>query len=816
MCNSLKKAGRDIFLFKIICNTLIFVYRFPILDSKITIMATSHIIAEPGNISQTQQQIRDTINKRKLAKSSISEKERLLQSLEEAYHKKQSSILKLFTKKEVIDNLWNDINIYKNEISAMYQELEALTVNIDEINRNVTESEYRELIQLFENVCKSSKIWNIKSQQKNTDTKSSAGNVVDRQEVSFSTAKHDFLDAVYPSLYFKNLNGADLYIYPSFLLQIISGEVFLTDINRLSFSFKDQQFIEPEHSVPSDSKIIDRVWERVNKDGTPDLRFKGNYQIPVVKYGILDFCMPEVMETKYYVSNYEVAENFSGQFQRLVWKKDIKHIQPVIPVTKNGFSEQYHELLSDFSKEFKKLSKNLSRDSVLREKIESLLNDSAFDEFIQFCIIYDLCQVAKILNDGFYKKEALETTGLVLISNCILPSDDGDHLSNFEYGTLALSHEKGIYKKMGQSIMEIGDRNNPLLLNDEISRPQNKLGDFSLPTALKALDHELFDEYASALYQFANIIAKADNNISTNEKERLKDIYKLAHYPLPPKETRNAIVPSGNESIEDIMAELDSLIGLEKVKHEIKTLINFIKVQKAREATGLKSSNISYHIIFTGNPGTGKTSVARIVAKIYKALGILSQGQLVETDRAGIIAEYVGQTAIKVNKVVDSALNGVLFIDEAYSLAGDSQNDYGKEAIATLLKRMEDDRNKLVVIAAGYTDEMDDFINTNPGLKSRFNRHIEFVDYSPSELLAIYESQCSKSEYSLTDDARSKLTSLFHNAYNSRNSSFGNGRYVRNIFEKSLELQANRIASIESLTKEILTTINAEDIPVNI
>lgn len=258
---------------------------------------------------------------------------------------------------------------------------------------------------------------------------------------------------------------------------------------------------------------------------------------------------------------------------------------------------------------------------------------------------------------------------------------------------------------------------------------------------------------------------------------------------------------------------MDILIGLSGVKQEIKSLINFIKVQKARAASGLKPSSISYHIVFTGNPGTGKTTVARIAAKIYKALGIVSQGQLIETDRSGLIAEYLGQTAIKVNKVVDSAINGVLFIDEAYSIAGETQNDYGKEAVATLIKRMEDDRDKLIVIIAGYTNEMNNFIETNPGFKSRFNRYIEFVDYSPTQLFLIYESQCSKLEYKLTEDAKLGIMTVFEKAYNNRNKYFGNGRFVRNIFEKTLEKQADRIANLEFLNKKVLTTITADDIP---
>lgn len=340
---------------------------------------------------------------------------------------------------------------------------------------------------------------------------------------------------------------------------------------------------------------------------------------------------------------------------------------------------------------------------------------------------------------------------------------------------------------------------------------------FKLSTLLGWYDATLKTEYLSNLYQFSSIVVKADGVVTKNEENTLKRIMALKETsteqkPLPNQEKKTSPKLT-QQSIDEILEELNELTGLEGVKKEINTLINFIKVQRAREASGLKSSPISYHIVFTGNPGTGKTTVARIVAKIYKSLGVLSAGQLIETDRSGLIAEYVGQTAIKVNKTVDSALNGVLFIDEAYSIAGESDNDFGKEAVATLIKRMEDDRDKLIIIIAGYTNEMNEFIETNPGFKSRFNRYIEFKDYTPTELLSIYESLCIKLDYKLTDNAKTKLTSLLANSYNNRDHSFGNGRFVRNMFEKTLEKQANRIASIQKLDKEILSTITENDVP---
>ncbi|MCX6350969.1 MAG: AAA family ATPase [Bacteroidetes bacterium] len=325
----------------------------------------------------------------------------------------------------------------------------------------------------------------------------------------------------------------------------------------------------------------------------------------------------------------------------------------------------------------------------------------------------------------------------------------------------------------------------------------------------------MFDEYATALCRFATILSKADNVVTKYEEETLKAIFQITHYPLP-EEKNNALNISNvdkNETLDEVLSELDSLTGLEAVKQEVKSLINYIKVQKEREKVGLKSSQVSYHCVFTGSPGTGKTTIARIVAKIYLHLGVLSKGHLVETDRSGLIAEYVGQTAMKVNRTVDSALNGVLFIDEAYSLVSELQGDYGKEAIATLIKRIEDDRDKLVVILAGYTDEMKTFIDTNPGFKSRFNRYIVFADYTPPEMEEIYKQSCKKLDYKLTVEAEQRLVAVLGTAYNNRDKSFGNGRFVRNTFEKTLEKQANRIAGTSEITKEILTTIIADDIP---
>jgi type VII secretion ATPase EccA len=269
-----------------------------------------------------------------------------------------------------------------------------------------------------------------------------------------------------------------------------------------------------------------------------------------------------------------------------------------------------------------------------------------------------------------------------------------------------------------------------------------------------------------------------------------------------------------NEPLEgDPYKELDELIGLDAVKTEVRSLANFVKIQKQRQEKGLKTPKLSYHLVFTGSPGTGKTTVARIVARIYKDLGILKKGHTVETDRSGLVAEYVGQTAQKTNAIVDSALNGVLFIDEAYALVPEhAGSDYGQEAISTLLKRMEDDRDKLVVIIAGYNKEMKRFIDSNPGLQSRFNRYINFPDYTAEELVRIFHMYMKKNEYTIAADANELLKERLETAVENKDRNFGNARYVRNIFEKAIQAQANRLSKSSGLSQRELTEITAEDL----
>ncbi|MET4200742.1 AAA family ATPase [Bradyrhizobium sp. LA6.12] len=267
---------------------------------------------------------------------------------------------------------------------------------------------------------------------------------------------------------------------------------------------------------------------------------------------------------------------------------------------------------------------------------------------------------------------------------------------------------------------------------------------------------------------------------------------------------------ASDSELAQALAELNEMIGLDAVKREIISLTNFIKVQRLRAARNLKQSPISLHLVFSGSPGTGKTTVARIVAKLYKALGILSSGHLVETDRSGLVVGYVGQTATNTKKVIESALNGVLFIDEAYSLVKDAPWDFGPEAIETLLKLMEDNRDRLVVIVAGYSDPMAAFIASNPGLQSRFTRRIEFEDYSADKMLHIFEKRAAEHGFRLTPAAADALLKYF--SLVEGDDGFGNGRGVRNTFERATVRHADRIAALRDPGDYDLTTLTEADV----
>ncbi len=282
---------------------------------------------------------------------------------------------------------------------------------------------------------------------------------------------------------------------------------------------------------------------------------------------------------------------------------------------------------------------------------------------------------------------------------------------------------------------------------------------------------------------------------------------------VPAAEQEETPLPESEPTLEELLAELDGLCGLDQVKRDVKSLINLVKVRRLREEAGLPVPPMSLHLVFLGNPGTGKTTVARLLAKLYHAIGVLPKGQLVEVDRSGLVAGFVGQTALKTQEVIQKAIGGVLFIDEAYALVNqDNGNDFGREAVEVLLKNMEDHRKDLVVIVAGYSQLMEKFIHSNPGLESRFNKYFYFEDYDGAQLFTILQSMCAKNGYVLTPEGEALARRELMDLYEDRDENFGNARDVRNLFEQAVARQSDRVARLEAPTREQLMELRPEDL----
>lgn len=486
------------------------------------------------------------------------------------------------------------------------------------------------------------------------------------------------------------------------------------------------------------------------------------------------------------------ANNFTGTIQRIKWNKDFAaNMETIGGISLVGDQDDQYQFIfsTDIAFCYRMLYDNLipyhSKAGIAFLYILTVLNRSTV-------VVKD----SKILfNYTTYGKDIPES---------IFKDTAGFPMSSIMH---SVEHE---LKLIQEHFSNFPDYEEPMLIAAELLQP---------------LDTNLRQQYVDTIVdmlQIMNVVtpAKSENIQKVNEfLQQYSPAAKVDDFSLETTQSKQNNTSNKNtvgeisSNLKSTLQELDSLIGLENVKQQVHSLIKFIQVQQQREKHNLKTTPISYHCVFSGSPGTGKTTVARILAQIYKDLGVLKKGHLIETDRAGLVGEYVGQTAVKTNKVINSAVGGVLFIDEAYSLYSESAEDYGREAIATLLKRMEDERDNLVVVMAGYTEEMKQFIDINPGLRSRFNRYIDFTDYSPDELYQIFRRYIDKEDFKLTPESELAFQKLFAEAYEKRDRTFGNARFVRNVFEKTIERQSLRVADITEPTVEQLTKITENDVP---
>ena len=666
---------------------------------------------------------------------------------------------------------------HQSKLEELNRQLADVQIDVDAPLTDDEKEAYGKLCDAFEEAMHSAYTWFVAPSNYGSPAKPHVQTIGKRRRASAYVGVFDYLKSDFdvPVL---DAGDTQYYIYPKFVI-------------------KASSVCEFEVYPLTPSAITVSIVKYANGDGSPDKRHTNNKLVPVYQYGCINFDLGNT-PSRFMFSDGEASERFSEALAFYVGKPNASSSSEEEMASSNANGTFY----SAMEKAATNLYLHVKSMNGMEDVVEAMNKQHclAVADDLPFTVNHRLALAAFADAWKCYKGlgHQIDYSKPEIIGLSIFCAELGSEDALSVVSSEQLMRSQGIAATKGfiQVMEDSFDTNFP---DDK----------FFVIEILRAngIDEDVVNKYAVLLYRFASILAKADGNVDEKETAWLANMVKFTESADKGRETAR----EGKDA--PALQQLDKLIGLESVKEEVNKLTNFIKVQNLRKQKGMNAITISYHCVFTGNPGTGKTTVARIVAQIYRELGILKKGQLVETDRSGLVAEYVGQTAVKTNKIIDSALDGVLFIDEAYSLVQGGGNDYGKEAIATLLKRMEDDRDRLVVILAGYDNEMKLFIDSNPGLQSRFNRYIHFSDYNSEELMAIFKLNLKKFDYELTNDAEQKISHLFSYAVSHKDQNFGNGRYARNVLEKTLENQATRLASVSEITEQMLRTIEENDIP---
>lgn len=666
---------------------------------------------------------------------------------------------------------------HQSKLEELNRQLADVQIDVDAPLTDEEKEAYGKVCDAFEQAMHSAYTWFVAPSNYGSPAKPHVQTIGKRRRASAYVGVFDYLKSNFdvPVL---DAGDTQYYIYPKFVI-------------------KASNVCEFEVYPLTPSAITVSIVKYANGDGSPDKRHTNNKLVPVYQYGCINFDLGNT-PSRFMFSDGEASERFAEALAFYVGKPNASSSSEEEMASSNAKGTFY----SAMEKAATNLYLHVKSMNGMEDVVEAMNKQHclAVADDLPFTVNHRLALAAFADAWKCYKGlgHQIDYSKPEIIGLSIFCAELGSEDALSVVSSEQLMRSQGIAATKGfiQVMEDSFDTNFP---DDK----------FFVIEILRAngIDEDVVNKYAVLLYRFASILAKADGNVDEKETAWLANMVKFTESADKGRETAREAKDA------PALQQLDKLIGLESVKEEVNKLTNFIKVQNLRKQKGMNAITISYHCVFTGNPGTGKTTVARIVAQIYRELGILKKGQLVETDRSGLVAEYVGQTAVKTNKIIDSALDGVLFIDEAYSLVQGGGNDYGKEAIATLLKRMEDDRDRLVVILAGYDDEMKLFIDSNPGLQSRFNRYIHFSDYKAEELMAIFKLNLKKFDYELTNDAEQKISHLFSYAVSHKDQNFGNGRYARNVLEKTLENQATRLASVSEITEQMLRTIEENDIP---